>query len=163
VDVTVDPVSYEDKPVLRRLLQLYLYDFSEFEPFELNEHGEFDYRYLDHYWAPDHQEERHAFFVCVDGRRAGFALVRVVNGVNVLAEFFVMRGHRRSGAGTRAARAVFERLPGDWLVHQVTANLSAQTFWRRVIAGVTGGDYREESDDSGFTQRFFVAPPAGHP
>ncbi len=156
MDVTIEPIRYEDKPVLRRMLQLYLYDFSEFEPLELNEHGEFDYRYLDHYWAPDDGEERHAFFIRSGGRRAGFALVRVVNGVNVFAEFFVMRAFRGAGVGTAAARAVFARLPGDWLVHQVPVNLPAQAFWRSVIAELTGGNYREEVDEHGVTQRFSV-------
>ncbi|MCO5200856.1 MAG: GNAT family N-acetyltransferase [Chloroflexi bacterium] len=156
MDVTIEPIRYEDKPVLRRLVQLYLYDFSEFEPLELNEHGEFDYRYLDHYWAPDEGEERHAFFIRVDSKRAGFALVRVVNGVNVFAEFFVMRRFRGAGVGAAAARAVLTRLPGDWLVHQVPANLPAQAFWRRVIASFTGGNYREQVDESGVTQRFTV-------
>lgn len=154
MDVTIEPIRYEDKPVLRRLLQLYLYDFSEFEPLELNEHGEFDYRYLDHYWAPEDIEARHAYFIRADAQRAGFALVRVVNGVNVFAEFFVMRSFRGSGVGTAAARAVLTRLPGNWLVHQVPANLPAQAFWRRVVSELTRGNYREEVDESGVTQRF---------
>lgn len=156
MDIAIDPVRYEEKPVLRRMLQLYLHDFSEFEPLELNEHGEFDYRYLDHYWAPDDGEVRHAFFISVDGKRAGFALVRVVNRVNVFAEFFVMRAFRGRGVGASAARAVFARLPGGWLVHEVPANLPAQAFWRRVIAELTGGNYREEVDEYGVTQRFTV-------
>jgi predicted acetyltransferase len=157
VDVTIEPIRYEDKPVLRRMLQLYLYDFSEFEPLELNEHGEFDYRYLDHYWAPDDGEERHPFFIHAGGKRAGFALVRVVNGVKVFAEFFVMRSYRGTGVGSEAAKAVFARMPGRWLVHQVPGNLPAQVFWRRVIGELTGGDFDEEFDESGVTQRFTVA------
>lgn len=154
MDVTIEPVRYEDKPVLRRLLQLYLYDFSEFEPLELNGHGEFEYRYLDHYWAPDAGEERHAFFVVAGGKRAGFALVRVVNGVHVFAEFFVMRAYRGTGVGSEAAKEVFRQLPGSWLVHEVPANVPAQDFWRRVIAELTGGNYAEAVDESGVTQRF---------
>ncbi len=157
MDVTIEPIRYEDKMILRRLIQLYLHDFSEFEPLELNEHGEFDYRYLDHYWAPDDGEARHAFFIRVDAKRAGFALVRVVNGVNVFAEFFVMRSFRGAGVGSAAARAVLARLPGKWLVHQVPANLPAQAFWRRVISELTRGNYREEIDASGVTQRFDLA------
>ncbi|HMO55067.1 MAG TPA: hypothetical protein PJ994_11225 [Tepidiformaceae bacterium] len=59
--VTIEPVLFEQKGVLRRLLQFYLYDFSEIEPenVRMGEDGEFPYRYLDHYWAPDAGEERH--------------------------------------------------------------------------------------------------------
>lgn len=46
IEATVD-----DKPVVRRLLELYLHDFSEFSGQDLNDHGEYGYRYLDHYWT----------------------------------------------------------------------------------------------------------------
>lgn len=154
MDVSIEPVAYEHKAVLRRMIQLYLYDFSEFETLELNGHGEFDYRYLDHYWAPEPGESRYPFFIQAGGRRVGFALVRALNGVNVVSEFFVMRGHRRGGIGTAAAKLLFSRLPGEWLVHQVPANLPAQAFWRGVIAAVTRGDYTEAIDADGVTQRF---------
>ena len=51
--VVVELAGFEDKAVVRRLMELYHYDFTEFLPLELNEHGEFGYRYLDHYWAAD--------------------------------------------------------------------------------------------------------------
>lgn len=151
--VSIEPVPLEAKPVLARLLQLYLYDFTEFEPRELEESGAYPYRYLDEYWAPAEGESRHAFFIRDGAALAGFAMVRVVNGVNVMSEFFVLRGHRRAGVGGAAAQLVFEALPGRWLVHEVATNLPAQAFWHRTIAEVTGAAYSEDSDD-GLTQRF---------
>ena len=62
-----------DKPVLRRLIELYRYDFSEFDGRDLDVHGEFGYRYLDNYW---NDAERHPFLFKVGGRWAGFALLR---------------------------------------------------------------------------------------
>src|SRR2546428_3149200 len=46
------------RPVLRRLVELYLYDFSEFDGADVGPHGEYGYRYLDHYWT---DPDRHAF------------------------------------------------------------------------------------------------------
>ena len=154
--VTIEPVPFEQKGVLRRLLQFYLYDFSEIEPenVRMGEDGEFPYRYLDHYWAPDAGEERHPYFIHVDGELAGFALVRQVNGVFVMSEFFVMRRFRRTGAGSRAAQAVFRRHPGSWIVQEVAPNVAAQAFWRTVIGSVTGGEFTEEQSPGGITQRF---------
>lgn len=152
--VTIEPVAYEDKSVLARLLQLYIYDFTEFQARELNAHGEFEYRYLDHYWDPAEGEARYPFFIRDDGDLAGFAMVRCVNGVNVMAEFFVLRLHRRKRVGAEAAKAVFAALPGRWLVQEVAANLPAQRFWRGVIDEVTGGRFKEERSQQGFTQRF---------
>jgi predicted acetyltransferase len=158
--VTIEPVAYEEKGVLRRLLQLYLYDFSEIEPenVRMGADGEFPYRYLDHYWAPDDGEERHAFFIRADGELAGFALVRIVNDTNVMSEFFVMRRFRRTGVGMLAATEVLRRLPGNWIVQEVSPNVAAQAFWRRVIDAVTSGKFEEEQSARGVTQRFRMPP-----
>ena len=157
-DVSIEVVPFEQKGVFRRLLQLYLYDFSEIEPenVRMGADGEFPYRYLDHYWAPDEGEERHPYFIRADGELAGFALVRRVNDVFVMSEFFVMRRFRREGVGARAAAAVFERHPGRWLVQEVTPNVAAQAFWRGVIAQVTGDAFEEEQSPRGVTQRFEI-------
>lgn len=157
--VSLERVPPEGKPALWRLLQLYLYDFTEFEPDEvrMDEQGTFPYRYLDEYWAPAEGEERHAYFIRAEGQLAGFVLVRRVNGVNVLSEFFVVRACRRGGVGSEAARLVFALHPGRWLVHEVARNLPAQAFWRRVIGEVTGGAFEEEREaDGALTQRFEV-------
>jgi len=161
VDVRIEPIPLEQKPVLARLLQLYIYDFTEFEARTLEPNGEYAYRYLDAYWDPDPGEQRHAYFIRAgEGELAGFALVRYVNNVHVMAEFFVMRPYRRSNVGSTAARVVFEAHPGRWLVHEVPANLPAQAFWRRVIGEATAGRFEEEIEsDGGVAQRFTISPP----
>lgn len=153
--VTVDVAGVEEKPVFRRLLQLYLYDFTEFIDGDLNDHGEFAYPYLDHYWAAASGETRVPYLVRADGKLAGFALVRRDgDGPWKMAEFFVLRGYRRAGVGARAASATFERHPGAWEVHEVRTNLPAQTFWRRVIGRFTSGAFEEDGDATGVVQRF---------
>jgi len=155
--VAIEPVDYAHKEVLGSLLQLYLYDFTEFEPATIEEDGRYPYRYLDEYCAPAPGEERHAYFIRKDGHLAGFAMVRVVNNSNVMSEFFVMRPYRRSGTGAEAAKAVFQAHPGDWIVHEHPANLPAQAFWRRAIGDATGGAFTEVTEpDGAVTQRFVV-------
>jgi predicted acetyltransferase len=150
--------AYEEKAVLRRLMELYLYDFTEFLPHELNEHGEFGYRYLDHYWAADDRETRLPFLIRADGKLAGFALVRRVGaGPWKMAEFFVLRMYRRHGVGSEAARSLFEAHAGAWEVHEVAANTPAQAFWRRIIASVTAGHFEEEVNAEAVVQRFTMA------
>ena len=156
-DVTIEPVPFEQKHVLGRLLQLYFYDFSEFLPLKLNAEGEYPYRYLDAYWAPDPGESRYAYFIRngPGSDLAGFAMVRVVNSVNVMAEFCVLRPCRRGGIGSSAVKLLLEKHPGRWLIHEVATNLPAQAFWRRVIEEVTSGRFEEEREvDGGLTQRF---------
>jgi predicted acetyltransferase len=119
----------QDRPVLRRLLELYRYDFSEFDDADVGAHGEFGYRYLDHYWT---DPERRPLLFRTAGRWSGFALVRT-GDPNDMAEFFVLRKYRRTGVGRGAAREVLRRFPGRWTVRQQLVNPVATEFWRAAI------------------------------
>lgn len=155
MNVEVLPATQADRPVLRRLLQLYLYDFTEFVPEDVDEHGEYAYRYLDHYWAPNEGEERLPYLIRAEGKIAGFALVRHPAGrARQMAEFFVLRMYRRHGIGRAAALHLFRTLPGDWQVAELAPNLPAQAFWRRTIAEATLGAYTEESNAEAVIQHF---------
>ncbi len=135
----------EDKLVLRNLIELYLYDFSEFTGEDVGDHELFGYRYLDHYWT---EPDRHPFLIRVGERLAGFVLVRSRPGdeggsESSIAEFFVMRKYRRRVVGRVAARRVFDMFPGRWEVTALCDNVAAQGFWRGVIEGYTGGAFTE--------------------
>ena len=145
-DIEVLEATVEDKPVLRRLLELYLHDFSELTDADVDAHGRFGYPYLDLYWT---EPERRPFLFRVAGHWAGFALVRT--GVpHDMAEFFVLRKHRRTGVGVEAASDLFARFPGDWQVRQMTANGGATAFWHRAIPF----EFEEELTANGRVQHF---------
>lgn len=154
MDVVVSPASLDEKPVIGRLLQLYHYDFTEFLPLKLDANGEYAYRYLDLYWAPEPGEQRFPFLLRADGDLAGFAFVRFLNENYLMTEFFVMRPFRRHGVGKDAALALFRKFPGQWIVHQVPKNVPAQAFWRRIIAEYTDGQFEDSTDERGVTQKF---------
>jgi predicted acetyltransferase len=144
MDVQLVPVELERKSVLRRLLELYAYDFSEYDDADVNEQGLYGYKYLDHYWT---DPGRHPFFIVVDGRLAGLVLVYnsrfVVKepGAKSIAEFFVMRKYRRKGVGRAAATQAFATFPGKWEVLQYGGNAPSYQFWEKVIGAYTGGRY----------------------
>lgn len=145
--IELEPVDYADKVVLRRLIELYIYDYSEYMGWDVDAHGVFGYRYLDHYWT---ESDRHPFFIRVDGRLAGFALVR--SGTpHGMAEFFVMRRYRRTGVGRQAAQILFERFPGAWEVSQLVTNVTGTTFWRSVIPVPFDEEVREQRIVQHFT------------
>jgi predicted acetyltransferase len=90
------------------------------------------------------------FVLLYEGRPAGFALVQQTSipGSGPLAtfrltEFFVSRPMRRLGVGREAARLLFNRFQGQWLVPESTRHRQAVEFWRRVIRDYTRGRYRE--------------------
>lgn len=154
MDVQIVPIPLDQKPVLRQLLELYNYDFSEYDDADVSEHGWYGYKYLDHYWT---EESRHPFFIRVAadrgaanggaGKLAGFVLlnqycyVQQEPGARSIAEFFVMRKYRRRGVGQRAAVQAFDRFPGPWEVLQHGKNRPSYLFWEKVIGAYTDGQY----------------------
>jgi predicted acetyltransferase len=147
-EVRVDPIDVGERDVLARLLELYTHDFSERTGADVGVDGTFGWKDLDRWWR---EPDRRPFFLRVDGRLAGFALVHS-GDPHDMAEFFVLRKYRRGGVGTQAARLVFARFPGAWQVRQQWANTAATAFWRRTVpVGST-----EDEVDEGPVQRFVV-------
>jgi predicted acetyltransferase len=145
MEIDLQPASINDKPVLRNLLELYQYDFSEYENSDVDEHGLYGYRYLDHYWT---DPNRYAYLVRVDHALAGFALLRVIHDnpgspTHSVAEFFVMRKYRRRGVGREVACRLFDLFPGRWRVEEEKDNLPAQAFWHKVIDEYMRGNFEE--------------------
>jgi len=151
MECQVSVADYSEKAILRNLIELYLYDFSELEGGDVNEFGLFDYHYLDHYWT---EPERYPFLVRVSRKLAGFVLLRRSSYTHqaqedpkdlpmTVAEFFIMRRYRRKGIGTQVARQLFTRFPGSWQVAEMVENREAQAFWRKVIDDFTAGKFEE--------------------
>lgn len=69
----LEEVQAKDKNTLRHLLNLYLYDFSEYTNDDVNKTGEYQYKYFEDYFT---EKERKAFFIRDDNQLAGFALIR---------------------------------------------------------------------------------------
>jgi len=148
MDVDLHLVGAEDKPVIANLLQLYLHDFSEFEPRELSTHGTFDYAWLDSYFTA--AADREAYLIAVAGRPVGFALARSDedgdDGAWNVSEFFVARAHRRQGVAAQAAHQLFQRHPGPWTLSYLTDNHPASRFWPNLVDTAACGpvDRREQ-------------------
>jgi predicted acetyltransferase len=135
----------DEKSILRNMMELYLYDFSEYDGADLNQHGLYEYEYVDNYWT---EQDRQVFFLRIDGKLAGFALIRKVTTVEEqayysMAEFFVMKKYRKKNAGKIFAQRLFDLVPGLWRVAQEESNYPSQVFWRKVISDYTNGSYRE--------------------
>lgn len=127
-DIEVIPAAREQKALLANLLELYVYDFSELLGLEPEDDGRFGYPQLPLYWS---EKGRHPFLVRVEGKPAGFVLVKQGRGVLGgglvwdIAEFFVLRGYRRRGIGMQVAHDVWRRFPGMWEVRALEANVAA--------------------------------------
>ena len=135
--IEIIPALLKQQPILANLLELYAHDFSEFHGIVLGEDGRFGYKSLPLYWS---EPGRHPFLVRIDGKLAGFALVKrgseISNREHVwdMAEFFVVRRYRRHGFGTQIAHDVWKRFPGAWEVRVMQSNVSALRFWGHAIS-----------------------------
>lgn len=140
--VELEIVPADSAPVLANLMELYCHDLSVQFGLEIGADGRYGYRYLPLYWTEPQQ--RFAFFIKVDTRLGGFVLATRGSPASSdplvldVAEFFVLRTHRRSGVGASAARALWDRFPGPWTVRAAANNQPAVLFWRRTISHYAG-------------------------
>src|SRR5439155_26978355 len=120
-----------------------LHDLSEAFAIEPGADGRFGYDKLPLYWSEP--ERRFPFLIRHGERVAGFVLVMRGSpasddpDVFDIAEFFILRRHRRTGVGRRAAFLLWDRLPGRWIVRVAEENRGALAFWRDVIAEYSAG------------------------
>lgn len=150
--VELEAIPADRQPLLEAMFQLYTYDFTEqwagLERGELGEDGLFDpYPHLDAYWT---EPDRHPYLIRANGHIAGFVLLNAFAHAGLpidhaVAEFFVVRKHRRSGVGRAAAQLAIAPRPGQWELAVTRRNTAALPFWRRV-AGELGEGPAEEID-----------------
>jgi predicted acetyltransferase len=138
--------------VLENLIQLYTHDFSEWwagtPRGDLNPAGRFENYPLALYWV---RPSWSALFIWRNDVLAGFSLVndRTHSGQPAnrsLAEFFILRKHRRQGVGQIAAEHIFSYHPGSWEVAVARKNVQAERFWRKTIRNCGRATHVRELD-----------------
>jgi predicted acetyltransferase len=147
--VTLERATPAAAALLSNLLELYMHDLSEIFPIDLDADGRFGYDHLPLYWSePD---TRHAFLIRRGADVLGFALATRGSPATDdptdldVAEFFVLRRYRRSSVGRQAAFALWDRLPGNWVVRVSEANRAGLPFWGKIVGAYTGGVFTEST------------------
>ena len=138
-------------------MQYYIYDFSEFIKYDVENDGLFaPYPNLADYWKDDNN--KFPYLVKQNDKYVGFVLVKLIqsNERNYfsIAEFFILKKYRRSGIGKLVAVEVFNLHKGYWEVYQKISNNPAQVFWNKVISEYTNGQFREKLEDEKRIQNF---------
>jgi predicted acetyltransferase len=149
--IELELIDISEKNVLSQMLN----DYQT----EISGESSVGYKYLDLYWE---RENRHPYFIKVDGEIAGFALINghviVSKGATNFAEFYVLPKFRKNSVGSNAAKAVFAMFPGKWEVRQIAENTIAHIFWNKVINEYTNGKFQEITmnnvDWNGWIQTF---------
>ena len=138
-------------------MQFYIYDFSEFIEFDVEEDGLFGaYPGLEDYWKGGN--DRFPYIIKQDKKYAGFVLVRFLrsNTKNYfsMAEFFILKKYRRKGIGGAVAMQLFDLHKGQWEVYQKEGNTPARLFWNKIINEYAKGRFKERLENGRWIQDF---------
>lgn len=144
MEVSLRKAEKSDDPTLRRLWDLYSYDFSLYNNEDILDGGNYDFYYNADYYDND---RRACYFIIVDNHIGGFVsvshdcdILKAADDVCVV-DFFVMNKYRKGGVGRRAAYAVFDLYHTNWEVAQYENNEISKKFWKNIIADYTGNKY----------------------
>ncbi len=153
MNIEIIEAREEDMPVIENLIRFYIYDMSEHMGWDCPESGLFGgCDELPQYWGKPCDPEYawpegwrgYPFLVRVDGRLAGFSLVRQTGEDSYdIGQFFILRKFRGKGVGKYVARRMFDLFQGNWEVGEMLENAPARAFWTRIIAEYTDGHYEE--------------------
>eukprot|EP01030_Chromulinospumella_sphaerica_P006893 gene6893-6744_t len=98
ISIELHAAQRDELQTIENLMQFYTYDFSEWVPLKLGEHGFFNILPLSDYWR---QPATEAFLIRVDGELAGFVTVddeiHVPDARFNIGYLFVSRGFRGQG------------------------------------------------------------------
>ena len=146
-NLVLAPAAPQEAPMLANLLELYAHDLSAVFKLDLGPDGRYGYAQLPLYFSePD---KRMPFVMRCAGQLVGFAFVTrgspLSEDPNVLdmAEFFVVRRHRRTGIGARAATLLWNRYPATWIVRVSAGNAAGRAFWTRTLARYSANRFDE--------------------
>lgn len=135
MNIKIDIAQRNSQQVLAGMLSDYLRELGV----------DAEYPYLPLYWE---EPGRFPYFILVDEKVAGFALVRTWADAPVfeMAEFGVLNSYRGLDIGRQAAHALFAAHPGRWRVTVMPDNAAGLSFWRSVVPVGTPVVLNEESE-----------------
>ncbi|MGJ7518492.1 GNAT family N-acetyltransferase [Pseudomonas baetica] len=135
--ITLHAAHRDELQTIENLMQFYTYDFSEWLPLKLGEQGFFNIQYLTDYWR---NPATQPFLIRVDDELAGFVTVdedtRLPDVRYNIGYLFVTRRFRGQGIAKFVVSTLLSRLPGQWQILHLDANLPARAFWAAVMPGL---------------------------
>ncbi len=141
--IVVTKETMHEQTVLRNLLKMYCYDWSQYNKLEVNADGDFAFEaHASDYWT---KAGYHAFLIAVHERWAGFVLFDndgfiVHNDCDYsMAEFFILHTYRGNGVGRIVATSLFDSFPGKWEIGCHPKNEASVQFWNNVIQSCATG------------------------
>ncbi len=167
MNTTLKLATLADYPTIQNMARFYHYDMSRYCGHDSADwaiptdglYESFDFK--SYFEDPTRQ----AFIVRVDDELAGFALLNNIGKLPTtnwnMGEFFILARFQGTGIGRRVAHQIWNEHPGTWEVSVIPENVSALTFWRKVVSEFTNGKYFEEIKtidyEQGQKQRYILS------
>lgn len=142
-------IESKDKSILQNLFQLYMHDITASLPMDVNEHGLFEYNYIDYYFT---EENRYAYLIYVEDKIAGFVLIddefmvlekQKDTPCYDFSEMFILNAYKKKGYGEIAVKQIFDMYKGNWEIRPVPRSEGAKKFWLKVVKNYTSDNFVE--------------------
>jgi predicted acetyltransferase len=155
--IELHPAQRDELDTLENLMQFYMYDFSEWLPLKLADHGFFSIQPKLDYWRHPGTQP---FLIRVDDELAGFVTVdtetQMAGAEHNIGYFFLTRRFRGQGVAQFVVSTLLSRLPGQWQIFHIDANLPARRFWAGLIPALSGGEFtRQQREVDGYPCTFY--------
>ena len=148
-NIKLKKIESKDKSILQNLFQLYMHDITASLPMDVNEHGLFEYNYIDYYFT---DENRYAYLIYIEDKIAGFVLIDdefmvLDNKENKprydFSEMFILNAYKKKGYGEIVVKRIFDMYKGNWEIRPVPRSEGAKRFWLKVVKNYTNDNFKE--------------------
>ena len=146
MNVTLSLITENKKSVLRNLVKMYCYEWSQYNKIDIDRYGDYAFEHdLDRFFV---KEKHYAYLVMINDNIVGFILIDTdieyyKESDYAISEFFILYKYRREGIGKRAALEVFKQHKGKWEIKMHPQNRGSIEFWKKVVAeSAKNGDYK---------------------
>ncbi|WIV21118.1 GNAT family N-acetyltransferase [Paenibacillus polygoni] len=154
--VAIMKAALSDRTIIENLLQLYVYDFTEYTAAPIGENGVYQIMPdFESYWSDESSQQ--SYVIKANGEIAGFIMIKEKEETpkdHVLSHFFILRKFRRMGVGRKAAISLFKGMKGVWELCQLEDNIPAQKFWDQIIKEVSYGEVKNKTENGRRYQNF---------
>lgn len=112
----------------------YLIELSQFDSsIAFDASGKPKYKWFNNYFT---DKDRYAFYLLVDSKIAGLALIRCLGDKSFeIAEFYVTASYRENGNAMWFAKTVTDLFGGEFSFSTRLENLRAIKFWDKFVKG----------------------------
>ena len=142
-------VKESEKEVLYNIFQKYLYEMTQYYDDELDDTGNYLYRYFDDYFI---ESTRKALFIKLEGKIVGFIMINNHSYIHqkpdyVITEFSIFPIYRKKGIAREAIDKVFSQYPGKWELKYSLKNKAAVNLWNKSTEIFKPVVYQLEDDE----------------